>query len=242
MKSYGIQLYGVRDAMEISVRDTLLKVAEMGYKYVEFAGCFGHSAEEIKSYMDEAGLVCSGTHSYVDDLRPTKIMETLAYHKKIGNPYYIIPAANLSTLERIEDFCNVMNFAKPILAAEGMRLGFHNHSTEFKLMPWGSTIHSELERRTDIDFQIDSFWAFHAGIDPVSVIERLKDRIRVIHLKDGLKNGEGTPLGMGEAPLKPVVECANAHGMTIVVESETITPSGLAEAEICLNYLKSLEA
>ena len=241
MNTYGLQLYSVRDAMEENVAQTLKRVAEMGYKYVEFAGFFDHSAEDIRAMLDEAGLACSGSHSNWRDLRPTKIMETIAYHKAIGNPYYIVPGADLSSLEKIEDFCNVMNFAKPILAAEGIRLAYHNHAHEFEMKPWGSTIHRELERRLDLDFEIDTYWAFKAGVDPVALMDRLKHRLRVIHLKDGLADGTGKPLGMGEAPLARVISYAEEHGFTMVVESETITPSGLEEAEICMNYLKEIK-
>lgn len=241
METYGIQLYSVRDAMEKDVASTLQKIADMGYKYVEFAGFYGHSAEEIKEMLDKTGLICSGTHSGWEELRPSKIMETIAFHKAIGNPYYIIPWAGLDTLEKIEEFCSVMNFAQPILLAEGIKLAFHNHSRELELMPWGSTIHSELEKRTNIDFEIDIYWTFKAGADPVAVIDRLKNRVNVIHIKDGFKDGKGMPLGMGEAPLNSVIDYATANGITMVVESETITPSGLEEAEICINYLKNLK-
>ena len=237
MSSYGIQLYSVRDAMEKDVRQTLLEISKMGYASVEFAGFFDHTAKKIKEYLDEAGLVCSGTHSSFEDLRPESINETIAYHKEIGNPYFIVPGADLSTLEKIEDFAAVMNYAEPILKKEGIRLGYHNHSHEFVVMPWGSTIHSEIERRTTVDFEIDIYWAFHAGIDPVATIDRLKDRIKVIHIKDGLKNGEGFPLGMGEAPLKSVIDYAKKNDIYMVVESETLNPTGLAEAKICIDYL-----
>jgi sugar phosphate isomerase/epimerase len=133
-----------------------------------------------------------------------------------------------------------MNFAQPILAAEGIRLGYHNHSHEFAVMPWGSTIHGELEKRTQVHFEIDTFWAFNAGCDPVAVMERLGSRIHVIHLKDGFMGGKGTPLGGGEAPVQAVVEYASKNGIAMVVESETLQPSGLAEAEICIEFLKKL--
>ena len=48
----GIQLYSVRDAMEQDMDATLAKVKEMGYDYVEFAGYFGKSAEEVKALLD----------------------------------------------------------------------------------------------------------------------------------------------------------------------------------------------
>ena len=241
MSSYGIQLYSVRDAMEKCVKSTLTEIGKMGYASVEFAGFFDHSAKEIKEYLEKAGLTCAGTHSNFNDLRPERIKETIAYHKEIGNPYFIIPGADLSTLEKIEDFCAVMNYAEPILKAEGIRLGYHNHSHEFALMPWGSTIHSEIERRTTIDFEIDIYWAYHAGVDPVMLIDRLGERVRAVHLKDGFKNGEGVPLGMGEAPLKSVIDYAKKHGIAMIVESETLNPCGLKEAEICINYLKNLK-
>ncbi len=240
-KNYGIQLYSVRDAMANDMAGTMQKVADMGYKYVEFAGFFGHTAEEVKEMLDKTGLICSGTHSPWTDLRPSKIMETIAYHKTIGNPDYIVPGADLSTLEKIEEFCAVMNYAQPILAAEGIKLGYHNHSHEFKVMPWGSTIHGELERRTNVHFEIDTFWAFNAGIDPIQTLARLKNRIHVIHLKDGFVGGKGIPLGKGEAPVKRVVEYAAANNLTMVVESETLTPSGLDEATACMEFLKTLE-
>ena len=45
----GLQLYSVRDAMEKDFAGTIKAVAEMGYDQVEFAGLFGHSAEEVKA-------------------------------------------------------------------------------------------------------------------------------------------------------------------------------------------------
>ena len=178
MIKYGIQLYSVRDAMKENMREALQKIADMGYTYVEFAGFFGHTAEEVKQMLDETGLIISGTHSSMDDLRPTKILETIAYHKAIGNPDYIIPGADLSSPEKIKDFCNVMNFAQPILAAEGIALGYHNHSHEFEVRDCGSTIHGEIQRETGVHFEIDTFWAFNAGCDPIAVMERLKDAPR----------------------------------------------------------------
>lgn len=241
MREYGIQLYSVRDAMKEDVRGTLKKIADMGYTSVEFAGFFGHSAEEIRGMLEETGLRISGTHSSFEDLRPSKIAETLAYHRAIKNTDYIVPGADLSTLEKIEDFCSVMNFAQPILAAEGIRLGYHNHSHEFAVQPYGTTVHAQLERRLSVHFEIDTFWAFNAGCDPVAVMERLSERIHVIHVKDGFLGGKGMPLGQGEAPVRAVVDYAVKNGIQMVVESETLSPSGLAEAEACIAYLRSIE-
>lgn len=238
---YGLQLYSVRDITEKDLALSLEKVAALGYESVEFAGFFGHSASDVKAMLSNSGLAISGTHSPLNDLRPTRIMETVKYHAELGNPRYIVPGADLSSLEKIKDFCSVMNFAQPIFEAEGIKLGYHNHSHEFSLMPWGSTIHSEIERNTNIEFEIDTYWAFNAGIDPVGVMERLKDRISVIHLKDGFMGGKGKALGEGEAPVLAIIASAEKNGFDMVVESETLDPTGIEEVERCIRYLRSMD-
>ena len=59
MKKYGVQMFGLRDITPTDLRLALKTVADIGYKYVEFAGFFGHSAEEVRSYLDEFGASAS---------------------------------------------------------------------------------------------------------------------------------------------------------------------------------------
>jgi len=77
--------------------------------------------------------------------------------------------------------------------------------------------------------------------DPVAVLDRLGERVKVIHIKDGYADGRGTPLGMGEAPVAAVYAKAVQMGIPMVVESETCKPDGITEAKICIEYLRSLE-
>lgn len=237
---YGLQLYSVRDVTESDLEGTLKKVAEIGYRYVEFAGFFGHSAEEVKAMLDRYGLIVSGTHSGLGDL-DADFEGTVKYHKTIGNTNYIVPGAPTWTAAELDETIEKINKYQPMLAAEGICMAYHNHDGEFKPNADGQIPHEEMERRTNIDFQIDTFWAFVAGKDPVEVITRLKDRVHVIHLKDGLRNGHGYALGEGEAPVAAVREKAIELGMHMVVESETLQPDGISEATRCINYLKSLE-
>ena len=237
---YGLQLYSVRDVTGTDLEGTLKKVAEIGYRYVEFAGFFGHSAEEVKAMLDRYGLIVSGTHSGLGDL-DADFAGTVKYHKIIGNTNYIVPGAPTWTAAELDETIEKLNKYQPMLEAEGIRLAYHNHDGEFKPNADGQIPHEEMERRTNIDFQIDTFWAFVAGKDPVEVITRLKDRVHVIHLKDGLRNGHGYALGEGEAPVAAVRAKAIELGMHMVVESETLQPDGISEATRCINYLKSLE-
>lgn len=244
---YGIQMYSLRDATEKDLKSALAAVAQMGYKHVEFAGFFGNSAEDVRSWLDEFGLRASGTHTGAAALTEENLADTIAYHKTIGCNRIIIPGHDLSTADKIDEFVELVNKVKPVLAAEGISLGYHNHSHEFVPNADGQIIHTELENRTDLFFQIDTFWAWNAGLDPVATLERLAHRVPVIHIKDGLAAAEpaghadGKPLGEGAAPIAAVRAKAIELGMELVVESETLTPDGPTEAKVCIDWLKSVE-
>ncbi len=239
--NYGIQMYSLRDITGNDLEGALKAVAEMGYKMVEFAGFFGHPAEAVKEWLDKYGLVCSGTHSGLADL-VNNFDATVKYHKTIGNTKYIIPGHDLSTKEKLDAFIDACNEVAPKLRAEGIELGFHNHSGEFIPSAEGYIIHTELEKRADLFFELDCYWTFVAKLDPVATLERLGERVKCIHLKDGTPEGKGFSLGQGAAPVKAVRDYALAHNLGIVVESEGLDPTGKEEVQRCIDFLKSLEA
>lgn len=238
--NYGIQLYSLRDTMPEDMEGTLKNTAELGYHYVEFAGFFGKTPDQVNKILAENGLEVSGTHTGWQEVAEN-FDATVAYHKAIGNKNIIIPAAELDNQEKIDAFIEMVNKYQPKLKKEGIRLSYHNHDFEFKVNTDGSVAYDQIVERTSLELEIDTFWVYAAGKDPVALMEELKDRLTVIHIKDGLADGEGKPLGMGTAPVKAVYKKARELGLLMVVESETLTPDGLTEADICMKYLRSLE-
>lgn len=252
---YGLQLFSVRDVATNDLRGALKKVAEIGYKYVEFAGFFDNSAEDVKAWLDEYGLKASGTHTGFAALQPDKIDETIAYHKTIGCNNLIVPGGDWKTRESFEANIATLNAAQKKLAENGIALGYHNHSHEFFETPYGEVIEDAIIARTSVEIEIDTFWATNAGKDAVALCESLKDRIRVIHLKDGMlaaasdrawgtchNNVKGKSLGSGEAPVAAIREWALKNNVRMVVESEGLNPTGPEEVARCMEYLRSLEA
>ena len=241
---YGIQLYSVRDNTPRDMEGTLRALAEMGYSFVEFAGFFGHSAETVKGWLDQYGLTASGTHTGWEALRDD-FDGTVAYHKTIGCDTIIVPGADLSSQEKLDAFIAFMSDAAARLQKEGITLAYHNHSHEFLPSSYGVITHEEMQAKMKgVQFEIDTYWAYNAGRDPIALMEKLygEGRLPVIHIKDGLEGGSGKPLGQGTAPVKAVWETAAKMGVPMVVESETLQPDGLTEAKVCIDYLKSLEA
>ena len=251
---YGLQLYSVRDITKENFKSALEQVAAMGYKYVEPAGFFDSKAEDVKAWLDEYGLICSGTHTGMDAIKPENIDATIAYHKTIGCKNLIIPGADWSTLEKMDANIDLLNTAQKKLAENGITLGYHNPSREFFVTDYGKIIEDEIIARTNVMLEIDTFWAFNAALDPVAYCESLKDRIRFVHLKDGIPSADdcknymhvhdgvkGLSVGSGKAPVKAVREWAIANGVTMVIESEGLDPTGPEEAKRCIDFLRTLD-
>jgi len=235
----GIQMYSVRDITEKDMKGALEKLAGMGYSSVEFAGFFGIPAGDITAWLKEYSLEVSGTHTGIGELL-SDYSGTVAYHKAIGNKYYIIPGHDLSDQAKLDEFIKNVNELEPKLKADGITLAYHNHDWEFKPNADGSVIYDQLLERTSIALELDTFWAYAGGKDPVAMMEQVKDRLVFIHIKDGYSNRDGMPLGKGTAPVKEVYAKALELGVPMVVESETLTPDGLTEAQVCIDFLKTL--
>ncbi len=233
-------MYSLRDVTKDDLKGSLRAVADMGYKTVEFAGFFGHPAETVKAWLDEYGLKAVGTHTGYGAL-DDDFDATVAYHKVIGCKNLIIPWGPMKTPEEIDAFVEKINKWLPALKAEGIELHYHNHAGEFKPVADGIIPTVELAKRTDIMFEVDTYWAYVAGEEPVEVLKKYADRIKMIHLKDGFADGHGVSLGQGTAPVNKAVEYALAKGLDIVVESEGCDPTGKEEVERCIEFLKSLE-
>ena len=238
---YGIQMYSLRDITGDRMEYALETVAELGYKYIEFAGYGGLSAKQLRAKMDSLGLVCVSTHtgwgSVVNDFD-----RTVEFHRELGCTDITTPGENLKTKERLEDFARSLDTYLPKLHDAGFEMHYHNHAHEFKPNDDGIIIHEFLQKNTDIKFEIDTFWTYVAGLDPVSVITQLKDRIKFIHLKDGDSIGNGNSLGLGNAPVKEVRRKAAELGFIEIVESERPDADNLTDVRCCMDYLRALEA
>jgi len=236
---YGVQLYSIRDVLRADYRNALEIVAEQGYKLVETITT-DTPASDVAAWCKELGLTVSGTHTGAPLLEDAVLAQTIADHKAMDCKLLIIPGHDTSTAEKIDGFVALINKVQPVLAAEGITLAFHNHYKEFQPNADGQIPYDELLSRTSIKLELDTYWAYHAGQDPVALMDKLADRLVAIHIKDGTADGTGYPLGMGTAPVKAVWEKAKAMGLPMIVESETQTPDGPTETKICIDYLKNL--
>src|SRR5438094_6516248 len=87
----GLQLYSVREDAAKDLPGVLKAVAKMGYEGVEFAGYYGHSAQDVRKMLDDNGLKCCGGHLGLDTLLGDALPATIEYQQTLGNKFLIVP-------------------------------------------------------------------------------------------------------------------------------------------------------
>lgn len=182
----GIQLYSIREAMEKDMDAALKAVKEMGYDYVEFAGYFGKSAEEIRAILDKYDLEPVSVHQGID-LLEKEGKSAVDYLSTLGVKYCAIPWYKVDEFhnnwdETVEKFKNVSN----LLRKGGIQLMYHNHDSEFQKID-GEYILDKLYSTIPNDMlmpEFDTCWVHYAGENPAEYLKKYNGRIQVLHLKD----------------------------------------------------------
>lgn len=195
----GLQLYSIRDEMVKDIDATLKKVKEMGYDYVEFAGFYNHSAEEIKEILDKYELIAISAHQGFEPYFK-KGQEAIDELKTIGVKYCAIPWFGLSNYAGEAEWQNTISkFTEygTALKENGIQLMYHNHDFEFEMYD-GKFILDRLYELMPAELlmpQIDTCWVCYAGQNPTDYIAKYSGRMKVLHLKDfTCKKFDGGPV------------------------------------------------
>ena len=184
----GVQLYTVRDLMKDDFEGTIAKVAQIGYKEVEFAGYFGRTADQVKAVLDKNGLKAPSTHVQYDEL-DDKFPSVVEFSKKIGLDYIIcpwIPEDLRKSPDIWKQAAEKFNKAGEQSKKAGMQFGYHNHWFEF-LPTNGKLPYDELLRLCDanlVKMEMDLCWISTTGKDPVQYFEKYPGRFPLVHVKD----------------------------------------------------------
>lgn len=237
---YAIQLYTLRDFIsnEETLIQALLQLKEMGYQGVEFAGYYGISIAKIKELLAETGMQAVGSHIGIDDLEH-ELEKSLSDAAALGLKKVAMSWSAANSPEEIQRTLRVLKAAQEAAKTYGMELLYHNHSHE--LQPVEGWEGLALERiKATVPLEVDLYWVFHAGFDPVRFLRENIAEIGLVHIKDG-KKAEPAPcaLGEGENDIPGICAAAKDCGVEwLIVENDDPTPDGLQDAGRSMAYLK----
>src|SRR5713226_632987 len=237
-----LELYTVRHETKRDFEGTLRQVAQMGYAGVEFAGYGDLAAQAMAELLAETGLKVAGTHVGLDGLTGEKLDASISYCRSIGCPVMVLPSLPRAsrTLDGIRALGPQLNSIGLRCRDEGIGFGYHNHDFEFTRIE-GHTLLEHLMEITDpalVKIELDVYWAAYAGHDPLALLNRLGERVALIHFKDMLPDRSMTEVGKGVLDMQSITTFAQHHNLWAVVEHDHPTLPSLESAKVSLEYFR----
>lgn len=215
----GAQFFTIRDCCKNldDFEESLKKVADIGYKYVQISGTCDYTAEWLAQKLKENGLKCVLTHIPQEKLI-TKTEDVCRDHT-IFNCDYVGLGRYPFENGTVDDFCSEFDSVVKTLKENGKYFMYHNHDQEFEKYNGKLILEHMAERfsHDDMGFTLDTFWVQAGGGDPGYWLERLSKRVPCIHLKDFAYGRKMAVVGEGNINFDRVFEKAEAAGTKYMI-------------------------
>ena len=209
-----VQLYAVNSQLTEDLDGTLARLAGMGLRNVE-AFEFVSRAPQLAEAFGRHGLVAKTGHAmFLSDERRRGDVVTPAPAQQdvfeaaqtLGVDILIDPFVPLERWldeDQVAATAARLNQAAERAADYGLRVGYHNHTQEFAANLGGRSAYEVFvdQLREDVALEVDLYWAATAKQDVPALLSRLGDRVKALHLKDGIIGAD--PFGLDAAPFDP---------------------------------------
>ncbi len=224
----GIQLYSIREIIGKDVDGFLAKIAAAGYSDVETYGgqFFGLEPKAFKALLVKNHLTSYSGHYTVDKYLLSNgpdedVKVQIDKAKGVGQEYMTVSSfshANVKTTDDYKKVAERFNAAGEICKKAGIKLGYHNHNTEFDPLNGGISGYDVLLKETDpklLHMELDLYWAVRGGQDPVEMFKKYPGRFEMWHVKDmdKSKTNRNTEIGNGSIDFKKIFAHAKLSGM-----------------------------
>ena len=256
----GLQLYSVREQLAKDYEGTLKQVGAIGYREVEAAGFYDHTAAQVKQAMADAQLKCVGGHYAYKALAPD-VDKIIEFHKELDCHYVICAspahrdaaATGILTVDDLTWTMEQLNAIGEKVKKAGLQLGYHNHTPEFAIQN-GVVPYDAMIKAADpklITFEMDCGWVKVGGGDPVELLKKYPTRISLLHVKDFKPKvnptDKGAPppaeLGRGTMDYVPIFAAAKAVNIKhFFVEQEGFDMPPMDALRIDYEYVNALKA
>lgn len=244
-----LQLFSVRNAIEKDPKETLKKIADIGYDGVEIYSFAGLEAAEFKEICDSVGLRVMSAHGGTGFICE-QAEQTIEKMKTVGSKYmalaWIDPARCPGT-DGFEGFVAEMSDACKKAKEAGIQVLYHNHDREF--LKVGEKYILDIILDTIgydlIKPELDTCWINIGGENPENFLKKYSGRCPVVHLKDFYYREPVTPttedkkacgfeirpVGYGRQDIPGILLASEEIGAEWVVVEQDEPALGLDELE-----------
>ncbi len=247
LKAIGLQLYTIREIFAKDPVGTLGKVAQIGYREVEFGGG-GYDAMDhamLRRTMDKLGLTAPSVHIGYDALLK-QFDQSVTMAKTLGATTVVLPymtAEHRNEAGWNAALPNFNRFATELKKA-GLGFAYHNHDFEFTTKPGGVSLYDRLLKETDpalVKVELDLYWALHAGENLATLIERLAPRLYAYHVKDMRPDRSMTAVGQGTIDFGALFKLKGSAGVRhFYVENDEAPAPYLPDITTSFRTLRAL--
>jgi sugar phosphate isomerase/epimerase len=241
----GLQLYTVRRIAAKDLPGTLEQVARIGYKEVELAGLYDHSAAEIHDLLQRNGLAAPSSHLPISAFE-TDAAKTFADARTLGHQWLTVPSMPWDKLQTVDDWKAVakrFNAAGARVKDAGYHFAYHNHNPELRNLGGGTTPLDVLASETDpslVSFEMDLYWVVNGGGDPLVFLGKYPDRFKMLHVKDSAgPDHRIADVGTGDIDFKAIF--ARAKGVEHYFVEHDHPTEEIASITTSYKYLANLE-
>ena len=246
----GAQLYSVRTHLktEEDLRKAFEKIKAIGYENVQLSGAAPMPAEYLREVSEKSGLSIVCTHSpYERIIGDTDAL--IAEHKVFGCPVIglgSMPKEYRGSREGFETFLSELKTPVKKILDAGLHFAYHNHSFEFEKYNGTILFDEMLERCSDWQFIMDTYWVEFAGYSAVEYIGKIGgDRLPNIHFKDMAKDEKRSicSCGSGILDFQAIYEkCREVGVKNVLVEQDNAVEAEdpFGEMEKSFRHLRAI--
>lgn len=207
-----VQLYSLRDHLA-DLDATLERLATAGAQAVEPFWILDRP-EDLAAALERHGLSAPTAHApFLSDeiefdghlvpMPPADEMFEAACRLGVDivvDP--LVPPDRWKTADDVARTAERLNDAAETAAGVGLRVGYHNHTFEFRASIDGTTAYEYFASLLDdrVVLELDMFWAAAASQDVPTLVRRLGPRVRALHVKDGVVDHDPFEHGLDHDP------------------------------------------
>lgn len=251
LEQISVNLYSLSPHLQTreDFETSMARLSAIGFKSVQLSGCPADLMPEAEFVATCArhGLAITATHEPAD-----KVINdpqwSISRLKRLGvtETAYPFPAGvDFADEAGVLAWIDTLEARRQLFAADGIRLTYHNHHREFTHI-CGKTVMEHLFERTDMAFEIDTYWVQYGGVDPVKLVRKLAEagRLPLIHLKDLRITAAGdvqyAELGGGNLDFSAIIDAASQGDCLsyIIEQDDTFGRDRFEAIAESFNYLR----
>ncbi len=245
MSQIALNLFTVRDFIKSrsAIRKTLQRLKKIGYDHVQIGSLSYLGAKEFRQLLDDFGMTCCARHVGLFQSE-TDALKSIEEHQILGCQFSAISHMRADSAAGYVELAGRADKWARLFKKHGLTLAYHNHAHEFQKFDGQLALDIIFENSTTLQSEIDTYWVHYGGGVTCDWIEKMKNRLPLIHLKDyAIVDGQPTFAEVGEGNLNfpKILDAAKAAGTRwFIVEQDICARDPFDSVKISLENLKKM--